>query len=127
MSDVSPTVTPMVTTVTSTSLPPTTSQPTPPATSSGSTSLPNNPSRGPPQTRHQAAVSQGARFKVYRPVTSQAVVQLLDVLDEVTEEFSMRKTQKRLAQWKKYGKLSKNVRSPPMTDEMLPARGVFYQ
>ena len=31
-------------------------------------------------------MSQGVRFKVNRPVTSQAVVQLLDVLDKVTEE-----------------------------------------
>ena len=31
-------------------------------------------------------MSQGARFKVNRPVTSQAVVQLLDVLDKVTEK-----------------------------------------
>ena len=31
-------------------------------------------------------VSQGAMFKVTRPVTSQAVVQLHDVLDKVTEE-----------------------------------------
>ena len=85
-SGVSLTVTPLVTAVTSTSLSQTTSQPTPSATSSGSTSLPTNPGRGPPQTRHQAAVSQDARFIVNRPVTSQAVVQLLDVLDEVTAE-----------------------------------------
>ena len=50
-----------------------------------STSLPVNPCRGPPQTRHQAAVSQSARFKINRPVTTQAVGQLLDVLDEVTQ------------------------------------------
>ena len=31
-------------------------------------------------------MSQGARFKVNRPVISQAVVQLLDVQDKVTEE-----------------------------------------
>ena len=31
-------------------------------------------------------MSQGARFKINRPATSQAVVQLLDVLDEVTKE-----------------------------------------
>ena len=32
-------------------------------------------------------MSRGAKFKVNRPVTSQAVVQLFDVLDAVTEEF----------------------------------------
>ena len=31
-------------------------------------------------------MSQGARFKVNRPVNNQVVVQLLDVLEEVTEE-----------------------------------------
>ena len=31
-------------------------------------------------------MSQGAKFKINRPATSQAVVQLLDMLDEVTEE-----------------------------------------
>ena len=31
-------------------------------------------------------MSQGSRFKINRLVTSQAVVQLLNVLDEVTEE-----------------------------------------
>ena len=66
-------------------MPQTTSQPTP-STSSGSILLPVNPGRGPPQTMHLAAVSQCARFKVNRPATSQAAVQLLDVLDYVTEE-----------------------------------------
>ena len=75
-----------MTTVTSTSSPPTTSLPYPSATSSGSTAHQVNPSKGSPQTRCQVAVSQGARFKAYRPVTSQAVVLMLDVLDEVTEE-----------------------------------------
>ena len=85
-SGVSQTVMPMVTAVVSTSLPQTMSQPAPSATSSGSTSLLTNPGRCPPETRHQAAVSQDARFKANRPVTSQAVVQLLDMLDKVTEE-----------------------------------------
>ena len=31
-------------------------------------------------------MSQGVRFKANKSVTSQAVVQLLDILDEVTEE-----------------------------------------
>ena len=31
-------------------------------------------------------MSPGARFKANRPVTSKVVVQLLDVLDKVTEE-----------------------------------------
>ena len=31
-------------------------------------------------------MSQSVRFKANRPVTNQAVVQLLDILDEVTEE-----------------------------------------
>ena len=53
---------------------------------SGSTSLAVNAGIGPPQTIHQSAVSQGTWFKVNRPVTSQAVGQLLDVLDEVKEE-----------------------------------------
>ena len=75
-----------MTAVTSTSLPQTMSQPTPSTISSGSTSLPGNSNRHPPQTRHQAAVCQGAGFKAKRPVNFQAVVQLLDVLDEATEE-----------------------------------------
>ena len=37
-------------------------------------------------------MSQGARFKVSRPVTSQTVVQLLDVLDEVTEELQCKES-----------------------------------
>ena len=86
ISGASPTVMPVMTTVTSTSLPKTTSSTTLSTISSGNTSLPVNPGRGPPQTRCQAVVSQGTRFKVIRPVTSQAVVQLPDVLDKVTEE-----------------------------------------
>ena len=68
-SGVSPTATPVVAIVTSTSLPPNTSKPTPSAASSGSTSLPNNPSRGSSETRHQAGVSQGANFKVTHSLT----------------------------------------------------------
>ena len=75
-----------MTVLTSTSLPQTMPHPTPHTICSGSTSLPVNPGRAPPQTRCQAAVSQGARFKVNRPVTSKAVVQLLDVIEEVTGE-----------------------------------------
>ena len=86
MSGASPTLTPVMTTMTSTSLPLTTSQPTLSTFSSASTSLPVKPGRGPPQTRCQAVVSQGAKFKVNRSVTSQAVVQLPDVLDKVTGE-----------------------------------------
>ena len=86
MSGVSQAAMPVVTTVTTTSLSETMSWPTLSATSSGSTFLQTNPGRGLPQTRHCAAVSQGSTFKSNRPVTSQAVVQLLDVLDEVTEE-----------------------------------------
>ena len=71
---VSPTVMPVATALTSTSLPPTMSHTTPAATSSGSAYLPPNSGRGPPQARHQAAVSQGVRFKTNRPVTSQALV-----------------------------------------------------
>ena len=37
-------------------------------------------------------MSQGARFKINRPATSQAVVQLLDVLDEVTEELQCKES-----------------------------------
>ena len=76
----------MVTTVASTSSLPNMSLPTPSTTSSGNTSHPVNQSRGPLQSRHQAAVYPGVRAKVNRPATSQAVVQLLEVLDEVTEE-----------------------------------------
>ena len=92
ISGVNPAVMPMVTNVTSTSLPPATSWPTSSATSSGSTSHPTYLGRGPLQSRHQAAVSQGARFKVNRPLTSQGVVQLLDVLDEDTEEMQCKES-----------------------------------
>ena len=91
-SGASPTVMPVMTVVTSTSLPQTMAQPTSSTISSGSTSLPVNPGRGPPQTRHQAVVSQAARFKVNRPITSQAVVQLLDELDKVTEELQCKES-----------------------------------
>ena len=72
--------------VTNISLPSTISLPTLSTTSSESTSHLVNSNRGPPQTICQAAVSQGARFKANRPVTSQAAVQLLDILDKFTEE-----------------------------------------
>ena len=82
----------MVTAVTSKSSPQPHPNLPPPATSSRSTSHPVNPDRGPHQTRHQAVVSQGARFKANRPVTSQAVVQLPYVLDEVTEELQCKES-----------------------------------
>ena len=85
-SDASPTATPVMTTVTSTSSPHTTSQLVLPTIHLGNTSVPCNSGRGPPQTRCQAVVSQGARFKINRSATSQAVEQLLDVLDKVTKE-----------------------------------------
>ena len=37
-------------------------------------------------------MSQGARFKINRPVTSQAVEELLDVLDKVTEELQCKES-----------------------------------
>ena len=37
-------------------------------------------------------MSPGVRYKVNRPVTSQVVVQLLDVLDKVTEELQCEKS-----------------------------------
>ena len=46
-------------------------------------------------------VSQGARFKANRPVTSQVLVQLLDMLDEVTEELQCKESMEELAQWRK--------------------------
>ena len=79
-------MTPLVTAVASSSSPQNTSLPTTSITSLGNTSHLVNPNRGPPQNRHQAAVSQGARGKPNRTVTSQVVVQLLDMLDEVKEE-----------------------------------------
>ena len=42
-------------------------------------------------------VSQGAKFKVNRPVTSQAVVQLLDVLDKVTEGLQCKESMEEVA------------------------------
>ena len=79
-------VMPVMTTVARTSLNPTTSLPTPTVTGPGDDPHSVNPNRGPPQTWHQAVMSQGARFNGNKPVTSQVVVQLLDVIDEVTEE-----------------------------------------
>ena len=83
---VNPTVTPVATAVASTSLPPKTFLPTPSTTSSGNIPPKGNPNRVPPQTKSLAAETQGGRVKINRPVTSQVVVQLLNVLDEVTEE-----------------------------------------
>ena len=80
------TVMPVVTAVTSISTAPMMSLTTPPMTSWGSTSHSVNLSRSPPWTKCQAAVSQGGRLRANRPFTSQAVVYLLDLLDEVTEE-----------------------------------------
>ena len=74
------TVTPMVTTVTSNFSPPNMSFPTPSTTSSGSTSHPVKPNRGPPRNRCQTAASQGARFKANRPLTSQAVLQIIIII-----------------------------------------------
>ena len=37
-------------------------------------------------------MSQGSRFKANRPVTSQAVVQLLDVLDKLTEDLQCKES-----------------------------------
>ena len=45
-----------------------------------------NTVRGPSQTRTQMAAPQDARPKVNIPTTDQAVVQLLEVICEVTEE-----------------------------------------
>ena len=92
MSGASPAFMHVMTTVTSTSSPQNTSHPTPSTISSGSTSLPVHQGRDPPQTRHQAAVSQGARFKVNRPVTSQADIQLLNVQDDITEELQCKES-----------------------------------
>ena len=58
-------------------------------------------------------VSQGTRFKANRPVTSQVLLQLLDMLDEVTEELQCKESMEELAQWRKSMKLSNNLRNPP--------------
>ena len=97
MSGVSPTVTPVVTPVSSTSSPPTTSQPTPTAMHSGSTSLPTNPSRGPPQTRHQAAVSQGASLKLIDLSLVRQECNYLTCCMKLQRNCSVRKAWKRLA------------------------------
>ena len=91
MSGAGQTVMPVVTSVASTSLPPPVSLSTPTVTSLVSIPHLVNPNRGPPWARHQAAMSQGARFKANRPATSEVVVQLLDTLDEVTEELHVKR------------------------------------
>ena len=72
-------------------------------------------------------MSQGARFKVNRTVTSQAVVQQLDVLDEVTEELKCKQTVEETNSMEELHEIVKEFQESPMTDEMLPARGVFHQ
>ena len=103
---VSPTVTPVLTSVTSASLSQTMFWPTQPTISSASTSLPVNPGRGPP-------VSQGARFKVNRHVTSQAVVQLLDFLDEFTEELQCKENIEEVDSMEKVHKIIKEFQEFP--------------
>ena len=85
---------PVVTTMANTSSPLAMSLPTPTVTSPGSVLHSVNSKRGPPQMQCQAVMSQGARFKANRPVTSQAVEQLLDVIDEVMEELQWEESSK---------------------------------
>ena len=109
-SGVSLTVTPIVTSLTSTSSPPTPFLPTPFATSSGSTVYPG---RGPPQTRHQEAVYQGAMCKANRPVTSQAVVQLFDMPDVVSEELQCKESIEEARSVEKVHKIVKEFQESP--------------
>ena len=55
-------------------------------TPSTSTSAPVDITRVPPQMRHQTVALQGASLKVNLSATSQAMVQLLEVINKVTEE-----------------------------------------
>ena len=57
------TITPVMNAIASTSSSPTTSVPTTTTTSPGSTLYLINPNRGPPKSRHQAVMPQGAKFK----------------------------------------------------------------
>ena len=72
-----------------------------------------NPKRGPSQTRHQAAVSQGASCKANRPVTSHAVVQLLDVLDEVTEELQCEESMEKVSSIEEVHEIAKEFQESP--------------
>ena len=69
MSGAGQVVIPVVTTVASTSLPPTMSLPTLTVISPGSATHLISPNGGPPEAWHQTVMSQGARFKANRPVT----------------------------------------------------------
>ena len=70
----------------------------------------------------------GATLKANRPVTSHAVVQPLDVLDEVTEELQCRESTEEASSMDEVHEIVKEFQEPPsMTKDMLPARGVFCQ
>ena len=58
-------------------------------------------------------MSQGARFKANRPVTSQAIVQLLNVLDEVTEELQCKESVEETSKMEEVHEIVKDFQESP--------------
>ena len=58
-------------------------------------------------------MSQGARFKAYRPVTSQTVVQLLDVLDNVTENLQCKESMEEASLMEEVHEIVKEFQESP--------------
>ena len=58
-------------------------------------------------------MTQGARFKVNRATTSQAVVQMLDIQDEVTEEMQCKKSVEEVDQVEKVHEIVKEFQESP--------------
>ena len=49
------------------------------------------------------------------------------MLDKLTEELQCKESASEARSMEEVYEIIKNFRSPPMTDEMLPVRGVFCQ
>ena len=58
-------------------------------------------------------MSQSARFKVNRPVPSQVVVQLLDVIDEVTKELQCEESVEEASSKKKVHEIVEEFQESP--------------
>ena len=61
-------------------------------------------------------MSQGARLRANRPVTSQAVVQLCDMLDEVMEELQCEESMEEASAMEEVHEIFKEFQEPPPND-----------
>ena len=61
-------------------------------------------------------MSQGARFKINGPVTSQVIVQLLDVLDEVAEELQCKENVKEVDLLEEVHEIVKKLQESPTSE-----------